>query len=555
MGVSPKSSPAGAFARTAPAVMPGDTGDTRPQLQNTGNLPVPSLAQWGEAGPPWAQEQPGSARETPAERRSPDFANETVTSATKALGRISHQLHGSNAPLGQEPRAVPEPGERSGPSGGEGAREARTRLRLRLARSPRAARCPRRRTHRPPRRREGPRAALRPLPRAARVGLRGPRSAPPAAAARCGDRERAERSGATHGTAAAGPPPLPSPGRGEAAAGRPGLRSHAAATPRRPPPRPGPALRGAHGQAQPPRRKLEKLPASPPPSPRVPWERGAAARRPAQGEGERAPGGAVPARRGRGAAGARSGPRRCAPSPCQPGRRRRRAPLCSPNHPFCHRGETLPQVSLSLRAGGEGERPEQSLQNRSPLPHPPPARPRQALTPRSAPRLPGSSHSSPPARGAERRHPTSAWPGSRKPAPRPGRVGCRVPPSSLAETGGRPGEVTPRAHPPPPGRGVRARCPGKGRPRGPSAPRGGAAAPAPLPPPPARGKPPRRGRGAARQRRPSAHRRGRGRPPGATRGGRAGAGGPGTPPAAPEPLPGSVPSPAAAAGADLRFVR
>lgn len=226
----------------------------------------------------------------------------------QALGQVSHKLHGLNGPLRQEQSAIPEPGGALRPKRrrrSEGQRGRRgTRLRLRLGPQPRSRAVPAA-AHTPPpaeegrgrapalrggggtsaplprphawgsARRGGPACSRRPLRGSGRErsgtrpGTPAPRPAgcsalppPPAAAPRPAHTRR-------H-TALRRPGPHPSPGRGEAAAGRPGLRSHAAATPRRPPPRLGPALRGAHGQAQPPRRKLEKLPASPPPSPRVP---------------------------------------------------------------------------------------------------------------------------------------------------------------------------------------------------------------------------------------------------------------------------------------------
>lgn len=369
----------------------------------------------------------------------------------------------------------------------------------------------------------------------------------------------------TH-TALRRPGPHPSPGRGEAAVGRPGLSSHAAATPRRPPPRLGPARRCAArtGRHSPRAQSYRSCPLRPllPLASLEGAERRRGALRRGKGRGRRAARSLPGAERGaagsaprteRGAA--RASARRIVVSRGKGGGVRRSAPQITP---FVI-GER-PSLKFRYRCvvGVRGD----VLSNPFKIPPRCPTLPRPGQgspgPPISAPRLAGSSHFHPPARGAERRHPTSAWPGSRKPAPsaRQGGVPYLPLPRRNRGTSRR---SHPRAHPPPPpAAGVRARCPGKRRPRGPSAPHGGAAAPAPLPPPPALGKPPRRGRGAARQRRPSAHRRGPGRPPalhgaaGQARGARAH---PRRAGAVRELLPGSVPSPAAAAGADLRFVR
>lgn len=447
-------------------------------------------------------------------------------------------------------------------------------------------------------------AALRPPPPARKQERAAP-PAPPAAAAQ-GPRPRAQPAAIpssssccccspprahtrkTHGTAAAGPPPLPGPRGGGGRAPRAALARSCAvaawlrgcgAPPPAPTAQPGPALRCAHTHRRNPRaesyRSCPLWPLQPRASPA-----GAERRRGASAKGERAPGSAAPARRGERdsqlgpAEGKRSGPHPCTPSRCHSGNGR--TPPCSPNHPFCHRGETLPPsfpVGVCLGKRG-GECPNQSLENCVPHPSCPILSQHgqgSSLPPRisrSTRRLPGSSHFLPllpQARGAERRHPTSAWPGSRKPAPSTGWGAVSLPPP-LSRNGGRPDEVSPCPPPIRPCRApeVRALCPDEGHPREPlpPVPHGGGRGSCPTPPrrrrrgsrltaaavPPANAAPPRTG--AAPGVPPALH-----KAAGEARGARAhpqprrGRGG------VREPLPGSVPSPAAAASADLRFVR
>nr|XP_041569946.1 skin secretory protein xP2-like [Taeniopygia guttata] len=446
----------------------------------------------------------------------------------------------------------------------EGQRGRRgTRLQLRLGPQPGSRAVPAA-AHTPPPAEEGRGRA--PALRGGSEHLRAPpprltRGAPLAAERpACGRRPLRE----THGTAAAGPPPLPGPRGGGGRAPRAALARSCDAPPPAPAARPGAARRARAGTA--PAQKVREVARFAPSFPSRPLRARSGGEAPCaggkgEGAGRRAP---CPARKGgrparpRGRSAERPAPLR---TESLSAGEEEAASLCSPDHPFCHQGETLPQVSLSLRGGGEGERPKQSLQNRTPLPHPPPARP--VSDPQTSPSPSRFLALSPPRpQPGARRGGTRPPPGLEQetgPSARQGGVPYPPPPPPApGRNRGTSRRSNPAPTPPPPGAGVRARCPGKGRPGGPSAPHGGAAAPAPLPPPPARGKPPRRGRGAARQRRPSAHRRGPGRPP-ALRGAAGQARGPRHTPrragAVREPLPGSVPSPAAAAGADLRFVR